>query len=127
MSDSILELIASVKGWYLNQAWEKIDDDGYKTACIGVISDGEKYPVATIDCGQYDQEGDSIKVARYIAAANPEYMASLQETIRTQQATIERLTEQLKAMVETYQYEASSENPTLLTTKALIAEIEASK
>jgi len=42
-----------------------------------------------------------------------------------QQATIERLTEQLKDMVETYQYEASSENPTLLAAKALIAEIEA--
>lgn len=51
----------------------------------------------------------------------------LQETIRTQQATIERLTEQLKDMVETYQYEASSENPTLLAAKALIAEIEAEK
>lgn len=54
------------------------------------------------------------------------YCTPPEQTIRTQQATIERLTEQLKDMVETYQYEASSENPTLLAAKALIAEIEAS-
>lgn len=39
----------------------------------------------------------------------------------------DRLLAQLNEMVETYQYEASSENPTLLATKALIAEIERSK
>ena len=69
-------------------------------------------------------ELDELKhdIAEYVKVSSE--MAS---EIVAQQATIERLTEQLKDMVETYQYEASSENPTLLATKALIAEIEAEK
>ena len=66
-------LAHGVTGWRnCDQAWEEADEDGYRTAVVGAISeDDEKYPVITVDCAQYYADDDSLKVAKFIAAANP--------------------------------------------------------
>ena len=61
-----------VTGWSnCNQSW--LDSSEYDPEpVVGHIDeDGNKYPVATIDCDRYYAAEDSIKLARFYAAANP--------------------------------------------------------
>jgi hypothetical protein len=66
-------LAEDVLGWKsCNQAWLDHSEDE-PSAMVGHISeDGETYPVATIDCDQYYAAQDSLKLAKFYAAANPE-------------------------------------------------------
>lgn len=60
-----------------NQAWLDTSEDE-PAAVVGHISeDGDKYPVATIDCDQYYAAPASIKLARFYAAANPSAVLGL--------------------------------------------------
>lgn len=71
-------LAEDVKGWgNCNQAWLDHSEDE-PAAVVGHISeDGDTYPVATIDCDQYYAAQDSLKLARFYAAANPETVLRL--------------------------------------------------
>lgn len=72
------QLAKEVKGWSnCNQAWLDHSEDE-PAAVVGHISeDGDTYPVATIDCDQYYEAQDSLKLARFYAAANPETVLRL--------------------------------------------------
>lgn len=128
----IKALSANVKCWRnVNKAWEETEDE-VTIAKVGAIDeDGNKYPVITVDCSDYYADDDSIKVAQYIAAVNPEtitniieYSESLQSENERLRAQVVALLDQLKDMVSTYRYEASMENETLLETIELIKTIE---
>lgn len=73
MNMQALKILAQdVTGWSnCNQAWlDQSEDD--PAAVVGHIDeDGNTYPVSTIDCDQYYQGQDSLKLARFYAAANP--------------------------------------------------------
>ena len=72
------ELAESVKGWSnCNQAWLDTSED-VPAAVVGHIDeDGNKYPVTTIDCDQYYAGEDSLQLAKFYAAANPETVIRL--------------------------------------------------
>lgn len=63
-----------------NQAWlDQSEDD--PAAVVGHIDDdGNTYPVATIDCDQYYAAQDSLKLAKFYAAANPDTVLKLVRT-----------------------------------------------
>jgi hypothetical protein len=71
-------LAEGVKGWSnCNQAWLDHAEDN-PTAVVGHIDDdGSTYPVATVDCDQYTEAADSLKLAKFYAAANPETVLRL--------------------------------------------------
>ena len=71
-------LAEDVKGWgNCNMAWLDHSEDE-PAAVVGAIDeDGETYPVATIDCDQYYAGQDSLKLAKFYAAANPETVLRL--------------------------------------------------
>lgn len=65
-------LAEDVTGWSnCNQAWIDNSEDTPAAVVGHIDEDGEAYPVATIDCDQYYAAQDSIKLARFYAAANP--------------------------------------------------------
>lgn len=66
-------LAEAVKGWgNCTSAWLDHSEDE-PAAVVGHINDdGETYPVATVDCAQYYADADSLKLAKFYAAANPE-------------------------------------------------------
>lgn len=61
----------AVKDWELSDAWLDTSEDDPAAVVGHIDEDGRTYPVAIVDCDQYDQGGDSIKVAKFYAAANP--------------------------------------------------------
>lgn len=66
-------LAEDVKGWSnCKSAWLDHSEDEPSAVVGHIAEDGETYPVATIDCDQYYAAQDSIKLARFYAAANPE-------------------------------------------------------
>lgn len=81
--DRLDELAESVKGWSnCDIAWLHHSEDD-PAAVVGHIDrDGNMYPLATIDCDQYMQGGDSIKVAKFYAAANPQAVRELIAMLR---------------------------------------------
>jgi len=83
-------LAEEVKQWSnCNQAWlDQSEDD--PAAVVGHINeDGYTYPVATIDCDLYYVAQDSIKLARFYAAANPETVLRLIAMIESPNAKSE--------------------------------------
>ena len=85
-------LAADVTCWSnCNQAWVDNSED-QPAAVVGHIDeDGNTYPVATIDCDQYYAAQDSIKLARFYAAANPTTILSLLDLVDAQSAAIARI------------------------------------
>lgn len=81
LGDKLKELkriAEGVTGWSnCNKAWLDTSED-VAAAVVGYIDeDGETYPVATVDCDQYYAACDSIKLARFYAAANPEMVLAM--------------------------------------------------
>jgi len=71
-------LAEDVKGWSnCNQAWLDCSEDDTAAVVGHIDEDGYEYPVATVDCDQYDAATDSIKLARFYAAANPETILAM--------------------------------------------------
>ena len=70
-------LAQDVTDWSNNdQAWRDPRDAGLAMVRrIGLYDDNN--PVALIDCDQYGQPDDSIKLARFYAAANPAVVLQL--------------------------------------------------
>ena len=60
-----------------NKAWLDQSEDEPAAVVGHIDEDGNTYPVATIDCDQYYAASDSIKLARFYAAANPEKVLDL--------------------------------------------------
>lgn len=80
-------LAEDVKGWSnCNQAWLDHSEDEPAAVVGHIDEDGETYPVATIDCDQYYAAQDSLKLARFYAAANPEAVLQLIAMIETPNA-----------------------------------------
>ena len=76
--EKLKALAADVTQWSnCNQAWlDQSEDD--PAAVVGHINDdGETYPVATIDCDQYYAGHDSLKLAKFYAAASPDTVLKL--------------------------------------------------
>lgn len=82
-------LAEEVKQWSnCNDAWLDSSEDE-PAAMVGHIDDdGNTYPVATIDCDQYYEAHDSIKLARFYAAANPETVLRLIAMIEAHNAKL---------------------------------------
>lgn len=75
--NELRELAKKVTGWgNCNQSWEASNDDGYATYAVGAIDDGERYPVAEIDCAQYSSD-EGADLARFYASANPAAILAL--------------------------------------------------
>lgn len=70
--EQLKALAEAAKGWNVNHAMPE-NDDGIVE--VGHMSDGEFYPIVTVDCGQYDQSSQPL--AAYIAYANPERILAL--------------------------------------------------
>lgn len=87
--EKLKTLAQDVKQWSnCNSAWLDHSNDE-PAAVIGHISeDGETYPVAVIDCDQYYEAQDSIKLARFYAAANPEMVLRLIAMIESPNAEL---------------------------------------
>ncbi len=82
-------LAEDVKGWSnCNQAWLDHSEDEPAAVVGHIDEDGETYPVATIDCDQYYAAQDSLKLARFYAAANPEAVLQLIAMIETPNAKV---------------------------------------
>jgi len=84
-------LAEDATGWSnCNQAWIDHSEDA-PAAVVGHIDDeGNAYPVSTIDCDQYYAAQDSIKLAKFYAAANPETVLMLISTADTLRAELEK-------------------------------------
>lgn len=68
-------LAEAMKGWELTQCWpaEESESDWE----VGGLTDGERYPVLTIDTDQYDAAYLAPTIARYYSAANPAAILAL--------------------------------------------------
>ncbi|WP_372438245.1 hypothetical protein ACCM60_14210 [Pseudomonas chlororaphis subsp. aureofaciens] len=62
-------LAEAMKGWELTQCWpvEESESDWE----VGGVTDGERYPVLTIDTDQYDAAYLAPAIARYYSTAHP--------------------------------------------------------
>lgn len=68
----IKELAEAVQGWgNCTEAWLDTSEDDSAAVVGHIDEDGNAYPVAVVDCAQYYAEHDSMKLARFYAAANP--------------------------------------------------------
>lgn len=87
--EKLKALAEEAKGWSnCNQAWLDHSEDE-PAAVVGHINeDGETYPVTTVDCDQYYQASESIKLARFYAAANPEAVLQLIAMIESHNAPV---------------------------------------
>lgn len=80
-------LAEEVKQWSnCNQAWLDQSEDDPAAVFGHIDEDGNTYPVATVDCDQYYEGQDSIKLARFYAAANPETVLRLVAMIESPNA-----------------------------------------
>lgn len=71
-------LAEDVKGWgNCTDAWLDHSEDDPAAVVGHIDEDGNTYPVATVDCDQYYAAADSLKLARFYAAANPEMVLRL--------------------------------------------------
>ena len=94
-------LAEAAKGWgNCNQAWLDSSEDE-PAAVVGHISeDGEKYPVVVVDCDQYYAAQDSIKLARFYAAANATTMLALLNALERKDAALRTCLDACKCVLE---------------------------
>ena len=86
------EAAGAVLGWSnCDKAWLDTSEDESAAVFGHIDEDGNTYPVATIDCDQYYQGQDSLKLARFYAAANPAKVLDLITEIEQLRAENERL------------------------------------
>lgn len=80
--EKLKALAEEVKGWSnCNQAWVDVSEDTPAVVVGHINEDGETFPVVTVDCDQYYEAQDSIKLARFYAAANPAAVLGLIERL----------------------------------------------
>jgi hypothetical protein len=89
-------LAEDVKGWSnCDTAWLDPAEDELAAAVGHISEDGEKYCVTTVDCDQYYAADDSLKLAKFYAAANPATVLGLIDTIENLAALVNRLCRQI--------------------------------
>lgn len=81
----------SLIGWKnIKDAWLDTSEDS-ACAVVGHIGDdGELYPVAVVDCDQYDQPLDSMKLAKFYASVNPKAILELIVAYEDLRSQVER-------------------------------------
>lgn len=108
------KLAEAVTQWSnCNQAWLDSSEDTPAATVGHIDEDGSTYPVAVIDCDQYYAAQDSIKLAKFYAAANPQAILSLIKRI----AELEKSLQAIKApdgycweLVVDYKWHGGSSN-----------------
>lgn len=76
--EALKALTQDVTGWSnCDQAWLDSSEDEPAAVVGHIDEDGNKYDVAIVDCDQYYAAQDSIKLARFYAAANPAMVLAL--------------------------------------------------
>jgi len=92
-----LKLLAeAVAGWgNCTEAWLDTSEDDASAVFGHIDEDGNTYPVAVIDCEQYYAGHDSLKLAKFYAAANPTAVLNLITELASRDAEIESLRQQL--------------------------------
>lgn len=82
-------LAQDVTGWSnCSQAWLDSSEDEPAAVVGHIDDDGNEYAVATVDCDQYYAGDDSIKLARFYAAANPDTVLRLIARIEKLEAKV---------------------------------------
>lgn len=98
--DELERLTQDVQGWTnVSEAWANTDDfededPGVQmpTWIVGAIDeDGVHYDVAIVDCEQYNIPGDSEKLAKFYAAANPATVLELVRRLREAEGTLNEI------------------------------------
>lgn len=91
------EQAESLRGWFnTTDAWLDTSEDS-ACAVVGHISDeGACYPVAVVDCDQYDAPSDSMKLAKFYASANPKAILVLIAAYEALQKENEALIQKLE-------------------------------
>lgn len=92
--DALEKAAHEVKDWgNCCNVWLDTSED-VAAAVVGHINeDGDTYPVATVDCDQYYAAQDSIKLARFYAAANPVAVLALLDRLRASEDRAQLLLE----------------------------------
>lgn len=91
--NNLKELAEAVQGWgNCTEAWLDTSEDDAAAVVGHIDDDGNTYPVTVIDCEQYFAGHDSLKLARFYAAANPHAVLTLLAEIESmrQQVTLLR-------------------------------------
>lgn len=102
------EAASAVLGWSsCDKAWLDTSEDESAAVFGHIDEDGNTYPVATIDCDQYYQGQDSLKLARFYAAANPAkvlYLITEIEQLRAQNAALKAELAEARKDAERYRF-----------------------
>ena len=80
------QLAEGAQGWAVADAWANPDDEDQDiqlpTWIVGTIEDGVHFDVVIVDCEQYSIPGESEKLAKFYAAANPAVVLELLRRLR---------------------------------------------
>ena len=94
-------LAEAVKGWgNCTEAWLDTSEDDAAAVVGHIDEDGNTYPVMVIDCEQYYADHDSMKLAKFYAAANPNAVLHLITLIEAQAAQIVMLRDWIRQQGE---------------------------
>lgn len=72
-----------IKAWKLGDAWLDTTEDESAAVVGNIDEDGREFPVVIVDCDQYFQGQDSLPLAKFYAAANPEAIISLLDYVES--------------------------------------------
>lgn len=80
------QMAEGAQGWAVADAWANPDDEDQDiqlpTWIVGTIEDGVHFDVVIVDCEQYGIPGESEKLAKFYAAANPAVVLELLRRLR---------------------------------------------
>lgn len=90
-----------LRGWFNTiDAWLDTSEDS-ACAVVGHISDeGALYPVAFVDCDQYDAPSDSMNLAKFYASANPKAILELISAYEAQGEDCKKLKNRVNELEE---------------------------
>lgn len=89
------QLAEGAQSWAVADAWANPDDEDQDiqlpTWIVGTIEDGVHFDVVIVDCDQYSTPGESEKLAKFYAAANPAVVLELVRRLRDAETDVGRL------------------------------------
>ena len=81
--DALEAAALDAKGWSnCDKAWLDTSEDEPVDVVGHIDEEGNTYPVAVVDCGQYFHGQDSKKLAKFYAASNPAVVIELIRRLR---------------------------------------------
>lgn len=90
-ANELRRLAQAVREWSnCNQAWLDQSEDAPDALVGHIDEDGNTYPVATVDCGQYHAAHQSLPLAKFIAAASPVAITELLDRLETTEKELEK-------------------------------------